>query len=291
MSIAVLILFLVTSSATAFHSILQHEINSKDQFDWPSLAASRSLNFHTCYDGFECAKLLLPQNWNNPDDQQYVSIAIIKLPASVSESDPRHGGTIIHNPGGPGGSGVADLLVHGRYLQSVVTGDRHFDVLSFDPRGVYHSTPTADCFENSAARRMFTFQEREIGFLDEDWSVLKRRHALAQAFGQVCAQTESSSSSQSYQARAHMSTAVVARDMLEIVDQVEHKRLGKAGSFSGSSQMEARLQYLGFSYGTHLGNTFASMFPNRVKSMVLDGVVDSDDYSGGVRIYEYLKLR
>lgn len=80
-----------------------------------------------------------------------------------------------------------------------------------------------------------------------------------------------------------MSTAVVARDMLEIVDQVEkHQRQKNAPHQMHDQQKGSGLQYIGFSYGTHLGNTFASMFPDRVKAMVFDGVEDSIDYSNGI---------
>lgn len=208
------------------------------------------------------------------------SIAIIRLPAAIPESDPRHGGTIITNPGGPGGSGVADMLIHGRHLKDIVDGEKEYDILSFDPRGIYHSEPIAECFKIDFARQMFSYQLRDIGHLDQGSSVLRRRRAHAAAFGQICEEAND---------LVHMSTAVVARDMLEIVHQIAARRQKSVSQSSGHGRHtalveDAKLQYFGFSYGTQLGQTFASMFPNRVKSMILDGVADANDFSQGVSI-------
>jgi pimeloyl-ACP methyl ester carboxylesterase len=68
--------------------------------------------------------------------------------------------------------------------------------------------------------------------------------------------------------------------MLEIVDRVEELRRGNS-TIPGDARKPG-LQYLAVSYGTVLGNTFASMFPGRVERMVLDGVADADDFVKGV---------
>lgn len=272
-----LLISLVVRVAQAFH-ISAHASDGK--FNWSSIDAHPALRYQPCYDGFECTKLSLPLDWHNPHSVENVSVAIIKLPAVVPESDSSYGGTIITNPGGPGGSGVVDLLVHGKYLQGIVDGDKHYEILSFDPRGIYHSAPKIDCFGSRLARQIFAFQQRGIGALDKEDRCATRRHrALAKAFGEICSQSESVDQREI----AHMSTAVVARDMLEIVHQVEqHQRQKDPARGKQFYEKAAGLQYIGFSYGTQLGNTFASMFPDRVKAMVLDGVVDSTDYSNGV---------
>jgi pimeloyl-ACP methyl ester carboxylesterase len=73
--------------------------------------------------------------------------------------------------------------------------------------------------------------------------------------------------------------------MLEIVDRVDELRNGGSNATSTRDEDELpKLQYLGFSYGTFLGNTFASMFPGRVGRMVLDGVVDPYNYLEGVSV-------
>jgi len=81
--------------------------------------------------------------------------------------------------------------------------------------------------------------------------------------------------------KRYMTTASVARDMLEIVERHAENvgRWRDKELFSELDRKKAKLQYFGFSYGTYLGATFASMFPDRVGRLVLDGVVNSDDYN------------
>lgn len=276
----VLLISLFVEASQAFHHSIGLANPSAGAFNWSSIDAHHNLQYRPCYNGYECAKLSLPQDWHDPHGVERVAVAIIKLPAVVHESDPSYSGTIVTNPGGPGGSGISDLLIHGEYIRSIVDGDRHYDILSFDPRGIYHSAPKIDCFDQRLARQIFAFQQRGIGVLDKhDGAAIRRHRALAEAFGEICSQSESIG----HRGLAHMSTAVVARDMLEIVDQVErHQRHKDADRDQGLYEIRPGLQYIGFSYGTQLGNTFASMFPDRVKAMVLDGVVDSTDYSNGV---------
>lgn len=79
----------------------------------------------------------------------------------------------------------------------------------------------------------------------------------------------------SIDAGPHMTTSVVARDIISILDAY-------AMSPEGSSVTDPHLlNFWGFSYGTIIGQTFGSMFPDRVGRVVLDGVVDPDDYSRG----------
>jgi pimeloyl-ACP methyl ester carboxylesterase len=251
-------------------------------FDWDTIEPSRELRYSPCYESFKCARLLLPLDWLDPVEEQTVAIAIISLPAAVPESDPSFGGTVITNPGGPGGSGVRDVVFHGHQTQSILDGKKRYEVLSFDPRGVFYSTPHADCFDNEFERGVSFLEQRGIGGLDGGSEALKRHFARAKAFGSMCANATSGGPG----IRAFMSTASVARDMVEIVDRVDELRRKGLGNLQLTSQKPLRLakdeipriQYLGFSYGTFLGNTFASMFPDRVGRMILDGVEDPYDY-------------
>src|SRR5690242_3386769 len=74
-------------------------------FDWTKLEPSEELRYVPCYDGFQCARLAVPLDWKEPSakDHAKAAIAILTLPATVDPSDPSFGGTIITNPGGPGG--------------------------------------------------------------------------------------------------------------------------------------------------------------------------------------------
>ncbi|KAK8103242.1 hypothetical protein PG984_016388 [Apiospora sp. TS-2023a] len=119
-------------------------------FDWTTVTPSVSLNYTTCYDHtYQCAKLVVPLDWlasesvptdyNTNTNTSVVTLAIIARPATVPTFDPRHGGTIIVNPGGPSGSGVGFMLRASELIQRTVDSEelgRHYEILSFDPRGV-----------------------------------------------------------------------------------------------------------------------------------------------------------
>lgn len=120
-------------------------------FEWDDITPSPDLEYHDCFDTFKCARLELPLDWlaadNGTDDGRTVAIAVVKLPAVVPTNHSTYGGPIFFNPGGPGGSGVDSQLGIGPYIQSRVDKPnvRHYDIVSFDPRGVGYSTPNVDC--------------------------------------------------------------------------------------------------------------------------------------------------
>ncbi|KAI0886156.1 TAP-like protein-domain-containing protein [Annulohypoxylon maeteangense] len=273
------------------YAAAETQASSATSFDWTSLKPSTSLEYTPCYEEFKCAKLSVPLDWLNNSTSvngtSRVNIAIITLPATVDESDPSFGGTIITNPGGPGGSGVSFLLQAGKTMQKIADDTKHYEFLSFDPRGVSYSEPKADCFNDEFSRDYNTLEVRAMGPLDSGLNVVRRQKSLYGSYGKLCA---SGSEILSY-----MSTASVARDMVEIVDKIEELRntnvttntkLRSRGGLRRVNQREekdvARIQYWGLSYGTFLGNSFASMFPGRVGRMILEGVVDAPDYVAGL---------
>ena len=107
-------------------------------FQWDDVVAKPDLEYHDCYGGFQCARLILPLDWRNESNEATVEIAITKLPAVVNDTDPSYGGPIFTNPGGPGGSGVDYILLAGQALRNIadIPGKRHYDIVSFDPRGI-----------------------------------------------------------------------------------------------------------------------------------------------------------
>ncbi|GAB1315308.1 Tripeptidyl aminopeptidase [Madurella fahalii] len=267
---------LLTTNAFAF----LHQRQTGDAFPWASINPSEDLHYHPCYAGFRCARLRVPLDWaaaestsNRNSSSAWIAFAIISLPASVPETDPSFGGTVIMNPGGPGVSGVATALSLGRAMQRVLKGNKHYELLSFDPRGVGMSTPRADCYRGDNFRRAAdALQHAQAVAPLTTYSELglRIRYAAAEGLGKLCEETLPGSDS----IFAHMSTASVARDMLEIVERVEERR--------NSNRSEGpRLLYWGFSYGTVLGQVFASLFPDRVGRMVLDGIGDVEDLLTG----------
>jgi pimeloyl-ACP methyl ester carboxylesterase len=157
-----------------------------------------------------------------------------------------------------------------------VPGVRHYDVVGFDPRGVALTTPSASCFESQFDRAAGWVMGRGMPSVLTDQG-LRMRFGMNEAVGGLCERVEL----QGEKVFKYLTTASVARDMLEIVDRSHELVKGAGKSCDGE---KPRLQYLGFSYGTLLGSAFASMFPGRVGRMVLDGVVDGDDYRSGVSV-------
>lgn len=302
-------LFNLVPAATTTTTTKDHDLGD---FDWQTITPSWNLEYTSCYDNeFQCARLLLPLDWLEEDptkqNSQSVAVALIKLPAIVSPRDSTYGGGVIINPGGPGDSGVLHILRNGHYMRNMMDteGERHFDMVSFDPRGMANSVPIADCFESEVVRGMYDWQERGKPFHRDGQfsnSSLVMELAHAKALGMKCAERKGEDG---VVIQEFMSTASVARDMLQMVDEIDRlereeaakvtdidgaqKKLGAGQKVMKHTAEEEqddgslpRLQYYGTSYGTLLGNTFISMFPGRVKRMMLDGVVVAEDYTAGV---------
>ena len=271
---------LLGASASAF--LIQRQ--SSDTFSWASIEPSEELQYHPCYTNFRCARLRLPLDWttvqltgsDRNSSSAWVAIAIISLPASVPETDPSFGGAVVMNPGGPGVSGVTAALGIGPTLQAILDGDKHYELLSFDPRGVGVSTPRADCYAGDNFRRAADVLQHDqaVAPLTASGGLgLRIRYASAEGFGKLCEETVPGPDS----IFAHMSTVSVAYDMLRIVEQVDRQRHN-----ASSAPKKPRLQYWGLSYGTILGQVFVSLFPDRVERMVLDGILDLPNLVTGV---------
>lgn len=190
-----------------------------------------------CGRGFECTTIEVPLDYEDPEGET-IEIAVTRHPA---EDPDRRIGTLIMNPGGPGGSAIE---LAQSFLRGGELGDR-FDIVGFDPRGVGASSPL-DC--DSHLQEMY----------DADPSIdseADRTETLetSQAFVDECAERYG-------EILPFLGTTDVARDMDEV-----RKVLG-----------EEQVNYLGYSYGTSLGQEYARLFPERVRTMVLDGVVDHE---------------
>ena len=129
-------------------------------------------------------------------------------------------GTVLVNPGGPGGSGTELLGVLGQNLSTIV-GDK-FDVLGFDPRGVGASTPRLDCFGSKAARDIWNTQEGYQLLNASDDALLNFYKARAEVVGDRCARL--SSSTEGDIAR-FMGTASVATGMLKITEKLGQEKV------------------------------------------------------------------
>ena len=291
--------FLHASSIFLF-SQNQDAVRARSSFDWDSITPSSKLIYHDCYERLECARLEVPLDWSNLSNPNKVALAVARLPAKVDVNDNAFGGTIILNPGGPGGSGIA--LVHevGSWLQEIVDDEKHYELLSFDPRGVHYTTPTVACFGDSLSRQVFKAKQSALGTLDTT-EALNSKWAAVHGFGSLCAGKEVVGYADGSNIRSYVSTPLVARDMIELVDKVDNHRFGSSWApenATNSTEVGTEgtrqhiihrdatdgrrvplINYWGFSYGTLLGNTLVSLFPERIGRAILDGVVDAVDYS------------
>ncbi|KAM3423962.1 hypothetical protein BST61_g1355 [Cercospora zeina] len=261
--------------------------SKRPKFDWSSLNSSTELIYEPCYgDKFQCARLTVPLDWRNESNPNNLSLPIIRLPASVPTSDPNHGGTIITNPGGPGGPGTLWILDNAELVQQKLEGPKSYEILSFDPRGIFNSVPNAYCFDDAVQAEVWYDQKEAVGGLTSSEYALKFNWAAERARGELCATTENGRYPNGDNLRQHISTAYVARDLLEIVKKVEaHMRSGDSGMVDGqqpfrekAEESKPKLQYYGISYGTFLGETFAAMYPEHVGRMLLDANLDADNW-------------
>ncbi|KAL2816499.1 TAP-like protein-domain-containing protein [Aspergillus granulosus] len=289
-------------------------VDVADPFSWNQITPSQSLEYHECFDGFQCARLDVPMDWQRSDGQgTRMAIAIIRLPAKVPVTDPAYGGAVITNPGGPGGSGVAQVLLSGHNMQTIVDAaaiptdaavsePRFFDIISFDPRGVNNTTPGFSCFPNLYSQKNWELQVEADGMLGSSADSFMRNWQRAIALNTGCSKAISTPSQPGADVLGeHTNTPPVARDMLEIIER--HGEWREQQGLEAQSRRDEsqgydpeqgiltrtkwkrgqeKILYWGRSYGTVLGATFAALFPNRVERMVLDGVVDSDKYYSGV---------
>ena len=190
---------------------------------------------------YQCSTAEVPLSYRDPHGQS-VELALGRLPAA----DPAHRlGTLFWNPGGPGGSGRIPPLFSQKLHQ-------RFDLVGFDPRGVAASMQLR-CFDtNEQALRLFGW-EFPITLAQE-----RRVIELTGRGTRQCARNGGP-------LLEHMATADVARD-LDLLRQAV-----------GDEQ----LTYLGFSYGTHIGTVYANLFPDRVRALTLDGVIDPIEWTTG----------
>ncbi|KAF9040652.1 Alpha/Beta hydrolase protein [Panaeolus papilionaceus] len=208
---------------------------------------TKDLRWALCFDSFQCARLTVPLDHHNPNGQQ-AALALIRKPSPLGPDHPDYRGPILFNPGGPGGSGV-DFVMDIADPFARILGPQ-FDLVGFDPRGVGASTPVVSFYRSSFERFNWESTLEPI----RDYNVA-RQWARAKVISSIARDSDDG-------ALRYINTDQTARDMLSIVRA--HGR--------------EKLQYWGFSYGTALGATFAAMFPDNVERLVLDGVVDVDDY-------------
>ena len=185
----------------------------------------------------QCATLEVPLDYDRPEKGS-VNIAMARVPATGANPI----GSLFNNPGGPGGPGVAILDSNSqRYSKKI---KKNFHIVSWDPRGIGETTPTLQ-----SCQQLFPVLDK-TGKVDWDNGLNKSRKNWRKA-NQAC-QNENS------QFINHLGTRNVALDLNTMRQAV------------GDSE----LTFHGMSYGTRIGYTYAAMFPNQVRALVLDGNIN-----------------
>ena len=199
---------------------------------------AQKLAWKKCGGSFECADLDVPLDYSDPSGQT-IKVAVIKLPAS---GDDRIGSLVI-NPGGPGGSGI-EYARAARFIFDDSIRAR-YDIVGFDPRGVGESEKIT-CLDDKQTDAFLAVD----GTPDDDAEVTALEDSTKQ-FVEACRKNSAA-------LLAHVGTRDAARDI-----DVLRQALG-----------DEKLNWLGASYGTFLGATYADLFPQNVGRMVLDGAMD-----------------
>ncbi|MET7684116.1 alpha/beta hydrolase [Streptomyces sp. NPDC005423] len=193
---------------------------------------------------WQCATLKVPLDWAKPGGTT-IPLALIRAKATGSDRI----GSLLFNFGGPGGSGVGYLPSYGATVSAL---REHYDVVSWDPRGVGAS-------EGVRCRGDKAIQAAEDVDATPDTRAEEKAYFQdATDFGKGCAKAAG-------KLMAHVSTTDTARDM-DLMRQV----LG-----------DRKMHYFGISYGTELGGVYAHLFPKNVGRLVLDAVVDPSADSVG----------
>ena len=206
----------------------------------PGQFAQKPVPWFSCDDGFQCASLDVPLDYSNPGGRQ-ISLALIRKPATEPS---RRIGSLLINPGGPGESGIDSLRYSSDDFSALNT---KLDLVSWDPRGIGRST-NVDCLSGPELDAFFALDP----VLDDP----KEKETYIQAqkdFDSACW-------------RRH-------RDILPFMDSMSTAQdMERIRAAVGDS----KLTYIGFSYGTYIGQWYAHLYPSHVRAMVLDGVVLAD---------------
>ncbi|MGV9359529.1 alpha/beta hydrolase [Amycolatopsis sp. NPDC003731] len=210
----------------------------------PPVSAAESVDWRPCADApeIDCGTVTVPVDWAHPD-RGTTSVALARRKAT----DPQARiGSVLMDPGGPGGSGTEEVK-NGWSLSPEVT--RRFDTVGFDPRGVGASTRISCGLEELIA----------------DHPRMPRNQAEFEQLAEYNRKLGESCNRISGPLGQFGDTKSVARDMDAI-----RVALG-----------EPKLTYYGVSYGTLMGQQYAELFPDKVRALVLDSNMDHSQFTAG----------
>lgn len=184
---------------------------------------------------FQCAKLTVPVDYAKPEDGRTFTLPLIKSAATKPD---QRAGVLIAGAGGPGQSGVAMVKDLAESWPAAVR--ERFDIVSFDPRGVGGSEPRLKCETTGEPPK-----EKH-----DDLPLIGDMVAESKQYAEACLKHTDAT------ILSHVGTA-------EVVSDLDVLRVATG---------QEKLTYVGYSYGTRVGQLYADRFPNKIRAMVLDGV-------------------
>jgi pimeloyl-ACP methyl ester carboxylesterase len=221
----------------------------------PIVPADSTLRWHSCAGLLaelgihDCTTLSVPLNYADPGGR-HISLALDMVPATAPPSQQQ--GILLVNPGGPGASGLSLADEVARGLSPSVARD--YDIVGFDPRGVGSSVPRLSC---------------DPGFFTGPRPNYNPASAAAEQVLINRAKTYAADCEQKFGwLLPYLTTQNAARDLDSI-----------RAAFG-----VAKINYYGFSWGTYLGQVYATLFPGHLRRMVLDSTVDPTDVWYGFNI-------
>ncbi|MDQ1292422.1 MAG: hypothetical protein QG608_300 [Actinomycetota bacterium] len=208
-----------------------------------------TLDWWRCATGMHCASVDVPLDYDSPTGKT-TEIAVVRIPA---KNPGNKIGTLFIGPEKAGWSGIEMALNSSDNINDDLL--KQFDIVGFDPRGVGYSD-TLECFASAKdqKRALSGIRIKDFPFTSSEE---EKATASAKALGTACA-------TRSKDLASSMSTAQTARDM-----DLLRRAVG-----------EDKLTYFGYSYGSELGLTYANMYPDRVRAVALDAVVDPVAWAG-----------
>jgi len=205
---------------------------------------AQSIDWKDCDDGIECAEVIAPLDWDHPDSGEDITIAINRHRATGAKV-----GSLFANFGGPGAAGTDYVHDYWNYFFSRDLADR-FDIIGFDPRGTGDTLPV-ECYTDPDDIEDWLYGMPEHSWHDDVDAYIDEVEDAAIDYVEAC---EANSANLEF-----IRTVDTARDL-----DLLRALVG-----------DAKLNYLGWSYGTMLGQAYIDAFPENVGRMVLDGVMDT----------------
>lgn len=210
----------------------------------------------------QCATITLPMDYAHPDNGKTVKLALTRAPANALAG--AYQGMMLLNPGGPGGSGTYLPVLQGRVPGNAA---KRYDWIGFDPRGVGKSTPSLHCNSHY-------FGVNRPNFVPTTQSLYDYWKNKTNIYAAQCGKSTAKA----------LLPFLTTRDTVKDMESIRAAYMAHAST--AKKPMLSKLNFYGFSYGTWLGQVYASSYPAKVGKFILDGVIDPTNYWYGANLQQ-----